>query len=618
MRLGMGLIKNEHGVFHVRRKVPKGLEAATARVMDVPKERVSWLKKTLGTKDEKRAKVLAKPVMMEFDRILAQAEALLVEHPVRTSLTDTEIKQIADYFYAHELDADEAVREEGIGSDPIFASVHRQLVEAGIEFETPFDVAEENGSGLSDRMMHKIEEDASIVLPVAKEALARGNVNFIRYELNALLQIFRINLDPECPDYRKVALAVIKAFVRAMEAVGARNRGEVIDSPKLMEPCSEAPVSGGCSLRGAYEGWERMEPRKRSTLLEFSKGIYRFIELHGDLDVVQINKRHIREFREAAQLVPKLRAGKLKKARLPELAEFTREHPYTPCIGAATVNKWLTCLQGVLNWARKNGVIPEEVLWADPVKGMRLKEPRSKRRPWETEELSLLFGSSIYRRGERPLGGKGEAAYWLPLLALFSGARLNELAPMCANDVKRDTASGVHFMTVVEDDETGRSVKTENSLRAIPIHPELLRIGFLKFVDRRRHAEGQKTRLFPLIRQNSKGNYGATFSQWFGRHKRSLGIDNKSSVFHSFRHGFKDALRTAGVNEDVNDALTGHSGGNTVARGYGSDDMVRRFGFPTLKAALEKADYQGLDLSHLRWTPVRNSAVAKQDRGGRR
>src|SRR6267142_2594239 len=94
MRVGMGLIKNEYGVFHVRRKVPKALKVATARVMGVPKARVSWLKETLGTKDEKQAKVLAKPVMMKFDRILAQAEARLVEHPVRTELTEVEIKQI--------------------------------------------------------------------------------------------------------------------------------------------------------------------------------------------------------------------------------------------------------------------------------------------------------------------------------------------------------------------------------------------------------------------------------------------------------------------------------------------------------------------------------------------
>jgi hypothetical protein len=67
MRVGMGLIKNEHGVYHVRRKVPKALEVATARAMGVPNQRISWLKQTLATKDEKRAKVLAKPIMMEFD-----------------------------------------------------------------------------------------------------------------------------------------------------------------------------------------------------------------------------------------------------------------------------------------------------------------------------------------------------------------------------------------------------------------------------------------------------------------------------------------------------------------------------------------------------------------------
>ena len=68
-------------------------------------------------------------------------------------------------------------------------------------------------------------------------------------------------------------------------------------------------------------------------------------------------------------------------------------------------------------------------------------------------------------------------------------------------------------------------------------------------------------------------------------------------MFHSFRHGFKDALRAAGVSEDVNDALTGHAGGNSIARGYGAKDMVRRFGLRTLADAVSKARYPGLDLS---------------------
>jgi hypothetical protein len=61
MRFGMGLIKNEHGVFQVRRKVPKALEVATARVMGVPKQRISWLKQTLATKDESGRRSLRNP-----------------------------------------------------------------------------------------------------------------------------------------------------------------------------------------------------------------------------------------------------------------------------------------------------------------------------------------------------------------------------------------------------------------------------------------------------------------------------------------------------------------------------------------------------------------------------
>ena len=186
MRVGMGLIRNEHGVWQVRKKVPKRLEAATATVLSNGKPRVSWLKETLRTKDKKQATILAKPVMMKFDRMLADAEALLAERPLRTELTETEIKQIADYFYAHELNADEEQRQYGSADDDaLFASIGEQLVAAGIEFTSPFQV-ETPRSGLSARAMRKIDETLSLVLPAAKEALARGNIEFIRDELNEL------------------------------------------------------------------------------------------------------------------------------------------------------------------------------------------------------------------------------------------------------------------------------------------------------------------------------------------------------------------------------------------------------------------------------------------------
>jgi integrase len=73
-------------------------------------------------------------------------------------------------------------------------------------------------------------------------------------------------------------------------------------------------------------------------------------------------------------------------------------------------------------------------------------------------------------------------------------------------------------------------------------------------------------------------------------------------VFHSFRHNFKDALREAGVGEEVHDALTGHSTRGEVSREYGTKDMTKRFGWRTLASAVAKLGYPGLNLSRPRPT----------------
>jgi hypothetical protein len=94
MRVLMSVIKNEHGTYHVRRKVPDKLKAAVAIVTGASKPNVSWLKRSLGTKDAREANVRAKPIMMEFDKIIAKAEVSLKARPVQSSLSDAEIKRI--------------------------------------------------------------------------------------------------------------------------------------------------------------------------------------------------------------------------------------------------------------------------------------------------------------------------------------------------------------------------------------------------------------------------------------------------------------------------------------------------------------------------------------------
>jgi integrase len=123
------------------------------------------------------------------------------------------------------------------------------------------------------------------------------------------------------------------------------------------------------------------------------------------------------------------------------------------------------------------------------------------------------------------------------------------------------------------------------------VHPELIRLGFLEYVRERREQEGPRARMFPLIA--GKPDI-ASWSKWFGRYIRQLGIDR--AVFHSFRHGFTDALRAAGESRDIRRALTGHSGEGTD-EGYGAKAMIRRYGLPRLAEAVAKVSYPGLDLS---------------------
>src|SRR3984885_16191582 len=128
MRLLMNVRKDRNGNSYAIKKVPGHLQEAVARVLNHGRPRQTWLKRSLRTKDVEQANRNAKPVLIEFDRILAQAEALQAERPLRSELSAREIEQIAHYFYAHELAADEDERREG-GSEELSQAALKQLDE---------------------------------------------------------------------------------------------------------------------------------------------------------------------------------------------------------------------------------------------------------------------------------------------------------------------------------------------------------------------------------------------------------------------------------------------------------------------------------------------------------
>jgi integrase len=591
MRVIMGVWKSKNGVYYVRKKVPVKLVQAVPKVLGLSRPKMSWLKRSLRTKDPREANIKAKPVLVQFDGVLARAAVLLQEVPLVAELSETAINRMADYLHASMLQEDEEVRRDGTGSEEIFQTVGKQLSDVGIRSNVP-----NNGHptfGLSERELFKSRETVDGVLSAAKAAVARGNISFVEEELHELLDTFRTNLDQKSPAYRRLGGAVLQRYVQALQDIERRNEGEWVVTPSIVET---AP--SGATLSAALEGWKKAKQTSAMTLREFEHAVQRFKELHGDLQIEQITRRHVREFREALQAIPVRRSGALRKLALPEIVDWSARHPDAKRIAPATVNKLLGGVQAVSIWGRDNGLISEDRPWADPFSNMRLEEPDPERQPWEIAELTILFTSRIYTQNHRPAAGQGEAAYWLPLLGLYTGARQGELAPLTVANVAQDELTGVHTITITDDAARSVRVKTASSRRVVPIHPMLVKLGFLTLVEERRKQDGASAALFPLMRRGPRGGFAETWSKWFGRYLRSISISDRTRVFHSFRHSFKDAVRAAGIGEDINDALTGHSGGG-VGRQYGSKSMVRRFGLTQLHQAVAKVDYPGLDLSHL-------------------
>ncbi len=269
-----------------------------------------------------------------------------------------------------------------------------------------------------------------------------------------------------------------------------------------------------------FERWNRRAQRPRTTVYDFAKAARRFAALHAGLQVAEVRAAHVETFRDAL------------------IAEQ---------LSAGTVRKQVGALAAMLQCAVEEGALAE-----NPARGIvpTASNERAERVDFDGVELAAIFGSPIYARGERPAAGAGDAAFWLPLLALYTGARQGELGRLDVEDVRE--SDGVIFLALLSE-----HVKPDAALRRpVPVHPDLLRLGFLQFAEMQRRA-GQ-TRLFPELRADNKGKLTGNWSKWFARYLRqTVGIHDRRKTFDSFRHTFLTICREAGMAPETIDALTG-------------------------------------------------------------
>jgi integrase len=275
-----------------------------------------------------------------------------------------------------------------------------------------------------------------------------------------------------------------------------------------------------------------------------------------------------------------------------------------PTLSAITQQQYLAAFRELLDLAAKKRLIP-----INPADGLRpLKRDdvalAEKRAPFTLDQIAAFFRSKFYAdcaaSGPAPyrFDTKGGWRFWLPLLCLFTGMRPKEVCQAHSADV-RCTEKGIWYFDVTPSDEdeneaqAPKTVKTLSSKRRIPIHPELVKVGFIRFVEERQKIT-YDPRLFP-IKPNKYGDQAHYPLKRFRDHFLPQAIAmQERQTFYSFRHSFRDALRRIEAGPEILLALGWTQSGRIPSDNYGS-----QMGPDQLFKHVQLIAFPGLNLSHL-------------------
>ena len=224
--------------------------------------------------------------------------------------------------------------------------------------------------------------------------------------------------------------------------------------------------------------------------------------------------------------------------------------------------------------------------------------------PFLVKELQTIFHQPLYtgcQNDEHGINRPGpnrprRSRFWLPLISAFSGLRMQEILQLERSDIKE--ADGVYYFSINDksvgldyaEGEYIKRLKTKNSLRNVPIHPEIIRLGFLDYV-----KAAQREWLFPDMPCGDALKMSNQFSKRFRTFLKATGVYvPRRKVFHSFRNTFNDALRNADVSRELREPIMGWVDYKKMDNRYGKGHLIKR-----LHDELERVSYETLDLSHL-------------------
>ncbi|EKF9136370.1 TPA: tyrosine-type recombinase/integrase [Vibrio cholerae] len=246
-------------------------------------------------------------------------------------------------------------------------------------------------------------------------------------------------------------------------------------------------------------------------------------------------------------------------------ANTYRDHLIEKGLSAKTVKEYIAANKQFFDYCERIELIERNIFKAVKTPKSRGTKASQQRDRWQLKDLKRLFSSSEFRK-------KDVQFQWTTKLQVYQGCRPSEVCQLTTNDIQ--TIEGIPCITV-SDSEADQRLKTSNASRIVPLHNQLIKEGFLEYVQERR--EQKQKQLFDYKPHGENKDWSFRYRTNLGKLQTAIGMKpNARPTAYSFRHTFVDELKIADSPEHIVAEIVGHAHPNITFGRYGKQAKIQQ------------------------------------------
>jgi integrase len=420
----------------------------------------------------------------------------------------------------------------------------------------------------------------------------------------------RLGVSAGSPEHRRVEAAIVKAEIDVIQGRHLAWLGREI------EPTTKSVARGMARNLKPQSNWTITHltnhildffPKRASWHHKVTAQVVPLFVSHlgRPRAISEVTRDDIRSFVERLRQCPTNAAQRFPGKSLADAIALNkqRDQPYATLSPNTIRDTHFAVLRAAFGYAVGEGWL--EGSPTDRVKVTGSTKKGGQRPSFKEEELSALFDLPVFTgcKSSAQYGVIGEVIlddhrFWAPLLMLFTGIRPSELGQLAVTDVKLSRIPFISILTEFDPNDPDdkpfyMTFKTSNARREVPIHPMLLELGFGAYAVRM--AASGNARLFPDWKASKDARKLYSGARWIRRFNEvfipACTKRQPKPTFYSFRHTFKVAMATRGIDRAIQNQVLGHANVGMDAYYYDAVSLDE------LHEQISRVSYKHLDLS---------------------